>query len=621
MGTGATLETAPAGQGAAAEASGALTVVTGADARFARTLYRFLASLERHRGDAVARVLVVDLGLAPGDRERIARRFPFAAIVPFPFHAHPPHVAVSSGTFAWKPLAILEAARRFGGKVFWFDSATLLHAGLDEPLSTLGRTGLYTLKGQSNLAQRCEPRVLGHLGVEPAFLDRQIRLGGLVGFDWDHPGAREVLEDWARLALDGEAFRPASTTHNADQSVLTVLLLRAEAAGKVELGDEDVDISSPRPIRWASTRNKIDARRPTWTDPLQGLWYRAYKAGDRINLRWQDFYRRRLLGLHRFPKEHFQVFLMRTGMSEPVAVPAPTFSYYADPFLRRVEGRLWLFVEEFEYLEQRGRLVVIELGEDLRPCGPAVPVLPIREHASFPYVFAADGALLMLPETCAMGALDLYVCERFPDRWYRVRRLEHDVDAVDALAWPDGQGWRLVSCERAGGSEGARTLAVYHMAGLPGGDPKPDPVNGTGVFADGRHGYGRGAGDPLAEADGTVLRPMQANRAYYGEAVEIRRTGEDAGGAHVEEAVGDDHPLARFARLTSPHHISLSGDVVAFDLRTRLGFVSGVPWLGRRLNALNPAAKRFLARDPRVLAELERILPEVTRRLRPLHGC
>lgn len=80
-------------------------------------------------------------------------------------------------------------------------------------------------------------------------------------------------------------------------------------------------------------------------------------------------------------------------------------------------------------------------------------------------------------------------------------------------------------------------------------------------------------------------------------------------GAYEEKAVADDHPLARFARLTSPHHISLSGDVIAFDLRTRLGFVSAVPGLGRRLNALTPAAKRFLSRDPEVLGELRRVLP------------
>lgn len=609
-----------AAQGRGIGEAGGLTVLTGADARFARTLFRLLASLEHRRVNAVARVLVVDLGLTRQDRAHIEHRFPFVAIVAFPFHAYPPHVAVSAGTFAWKPLAMLEAGRRFGGKLFWFDSATLLHAGLDEPLATLDRTGVYTLKGQSNLAERCEQVVLDHLGVEPRFLDRQIRLGGLVGLDLAHAGARAVLEEWARLALDPEAFRPATRTHNADQSVLTILLLRAEAAGTIVLGDDEADISSPRPVRWASTRNKIDAGRPAWSDPLQGLWYRAYKAGDRLNLRWQDFYRRRVLGLHRFPKEHFQVFLMRAGMEEPVAVPAPPFSYYADPFVRRVDGRLWLFVEEFEYLEQRGRLVAVELGEDLTPCGPALPVLPIREHASFPYIFAADDRLWMLPETCAMGALDLYACERFPDRWCRERRLR-DVDAVDALAWPHEQGWLLAGCERASGSGAARTLSVFHLGALADGSLDADRVNAAGVFADGRHGYGRGAGDPLVEADGAVLRPMQANRAYYGEAVEFRRTGVDADGAYEEKAVADDHPLARFARLTSPHHISLSGDVIAFDLRTRLGFVSAVPGLGRRLNALTPAAKRFLSRDPEVLGELRRVLPEVMRRVRPLHGC
>ncbi|MHC5656289.1 glucosamine inositolphosphorylceramide transferase family protein [Stappia sp. ICDLI1TA098] len=594
------------------------TIATGSDARFARTLFQLLANLKRYRVCESARVLVYDLGLSNEDRALIAARFPFAEVIRFPFADHPPHVAVAAGTYAWKPLAIADAAERFGGHLFWFDSATLLRADLSEPLSVLAQNGSYTLKGQANLSERCLPEVLTYLRVEPEFFDRQIRIGGLLGFDLERAAVRRLVEDWARLAGDPLAFRPATPRHNADQTVLTILLLRAEAAGDLVLNGDDVDISSPQPIRWASTRNKITPDRPSWTDPLQRLWHRLYKAGDRANLRWQDFYRRRLLGLHRLPKEHFQVFVMRSGNIRPTAVSAPAFSYYADPFLRRIDGRLWLFVEEFEYLEQRGRLVAMELDEALKP-GPPVPVLPIREHASYPFLFEVGGVLHMLPETCAMGALDLYRCERFPDRWRRVRRMKGSTNAVDAVIFEEGGGWRLVLCERPEGADGARTLAVYHMDDPVTGGLVADPVNAKGIFADGSHGLGRGAGDVFADAEGP-MRVMQNNRSYYGQAVEVRRIGLDADGAYLETPVGDEHPLAEFARLTSPHHVSMAGDCVAFDLRTRLGFVSGIPWLGRKLSGLDPAAKRFLSGERAITDALARLLPELVAQVRPLDG-
>ena len=45
------------------------------------------------------------------------------------------------------------------------------------------------------------------------------------------------------------------------------------------------------------------------------------------------------------------------------AIPSPAYGYYADPFLWQHNGSTWLFVEEFQYARDRGRLVVMELTE------------------------------------------------------------------------------------------------------------------------------------------------------------------------------------------------------------------------------------------------------------------
>lgn len=596
-----------------------LTLVTAADAAFAPTLAQYLASVKARGLDRDARIAVYDLGLDPGERGRLAARFPFAEFLPFSLVPYPAHVAPSAGTYAWKPLVIADAAERFGGRIFWFDSATLFHGTLAEPLAELARCGVYTLSGQSNLEQRCAADVRARLAVEPAFLDRRIRVSGVVGFDLEQPTARDILIDWAELALDPAVFTRADrASHNTDQAILSILLFRAEAAGRLVLNDGDIDISSPRPVRWMSSRNKLDPARPRWTDPLARLWYRLYKAGDRANLRWQDFYRRRILGMHRWPKENFRTYVMRAGDAAPTPVPCPALSYYADPFLWRRDGRFWLFVEEFRYPEQLGRLVAMELGEDLRP-GPLMPVLPLREHASYPFLFEADGALYMLPETCSLQALDLYVCDRFPDRWRRVRRIFEQADAVDSALFRHDGAWWILTCGKPLGQDGARTLALYRSEDLLTGTFEPHPVNAKGIFADGDYGFGRGAGSILRDETG-LLRVMQKNLTYYGQGAEVRRiTRLDAGG-YREEPAESDHPLARLAELASPHHIALHDNIVAFDVRARVGFVSGLPWIGRRLNALDPVAKRFLSGAPGLAGEIAAAVSAACRRLRSVDG-
>ncbi|WP_029059970.1 glucosamine inositolphosphorylceramide transferase family protein [Stappia stellulata] len=595
-----------------------LTIVTGANAPFARTLMQFLLSVRRRGLQRSARIAVYDLGLTGPQRLDIARRFPFADVLPFSFDDKPAHVAVGADTFAWKPLAISDAAGRFGGRLFWFDSATLFHGDLSEPLGALEETGVYTLEGQSSLAQRCLAEVRDHLKADPDDLHRKIRIGGVLGIDLDAPAARDLLAEWARLARDPLAFRPAAPDHNADQAVLTILLFRFEREGRLRLNAGEIDISSAAPVRWMSSRNKVAAHRALWMDPLVRLGYRVYKTVDRLNLRWQDFYRRRVLGLHRWPKEHFQTYVMRAGDAAPTPIPAPVLSYYADPFLWRHEGRLWLFVEEFEYRQQLGRLVAMELDDELRP-GPVIPVLPLREHASYPYLFQHDGRLYMLPETCALGALDLYVCERFPDRWRRARRLLEGVDAVDSVLFEREGWWWLLTNAKPLGADGGRSLALYRMRDPANGPLVPHPVIAQGLFANRDHGYGRGAGSLFQDQDGP-LRVVQKNDDYYGQAAEVRRIVALNEADYRDEAVDPDHPLARLATLVSPHHISLQADAVAFDLRDRLGFVSGMPWIGRRLNGIAPAAKRILAGDPAVEAAVARVVSRLVAQTRPADG-
>ena len=94
-----------------------LTLVTAADAAFAPTLAQYLGSVQARGLHTDARIAVYDLGLEPGERARLAARFPFAEFLPFSLVPYPAHVAPATGTYAWKPLVIADAAERCGGRL------------------------------------------------------------------------------------------------------------------------------------------------------------------------------------------------------------------------------------------------------------------------------------------------------------------------------------------------------------------------------------------------------------------------------------------------------------------------------------------------------------------------
>jgi hypothetical protein len=263
------------------------TIVTAADRRYARTLGQLLLSIERHSNDELPRVIIVDLGLASRDRDRLTRRFPWCGLVPFSFDAYPAHVR-QLDTCAWKPIAIDEALRHDGGLVLWLDSATIVRAGLDPVFDRIARDGLLTLAGQSPIARWCHDATRQFIGASRTQAAARCRSAGILGFDSSRADVRALAAEWRRLALIPECIDPPGATranHRYDQAILSLLVVtHRELAGTSDEEDE-VDISSARPVPWASTRNKVATWVPLACDPIVRAYYAAYKAADRALIR------------------------------------------------------------------------------------------------------------------------------------------------------------------------------------------------------------------------------------------------------------------------------------------------------------------------------------------------
>ena len=259
------------------------TIVTAADHRYHRSLSQLLLSLERHSDDDLPRVVIFDLGLTPRDRDRLARRFGWCVVERFEFEAHPPH-ARRLAICAWKPIVIDEAMRRGGGLVLWLDSATIVHEALDPIFDRIARRGVMTLAGQSPIARWCHHDTQRIMNASCDEAAARCRSAGILGFDAFRADVREFVAEWRGFASIEACIDPPGATranHRYDQAILSLLLVQK---GFDDIAGE-VDISSARPVRWASTRNKVAPSVPLAIDPIVRAYYATYKAADRALIR------------------------------------------------------------------------------------------------------------------------------------------------------------------------------------------------------------------------------------------------------------------------------------------------------------------------------------------------
>lgn len=284
-----------------------------------------------------------------------------------------------------------------------------------------------------------------------------------------------------------------------------------------------------------------------------------------------------LSGLYRWPREHYQVFVAR-GDGPAAAIPSPAWTYFADPFVRVADGVTWLFVEEFSYPRNTARLAVLPLDADLQPAGPPRPLaLASTAHASFPCVFAHDGAWWMIPETTADRRVDLYRALEFPHRWRRECTLLEGIDAADTVPLFHDHRWWLIAAVRRGPEDGGcRTLAAFHADHLLADAWTPHPVNRERRHGDSPFSWGRNAGD-IIPGETLGWRPIQTSRHYYGESLGWMRLRELTPTLFLEEPGAG--PAGLRPEVARGHHVSMHGGLVAWDVRDRCSYSS---WLRRR---------------------------------------
>ncbi len=207
----------------------------------------------------------------------------------------------------------------------------------------------------------------------------------------------------------------------------------------------------------------------------------------------------------------------RPDLSTMRLLAPPPDRFWADPFPVIIDGVNYVYFEDYPYQTRKGHVSVFEV-DDRGQAGRPRKALECDYHLSYPFVFSWGGGLYMIPETTAVGEVQLFRCSGAPDRWEFDRTLIRGVRAADVtLAEHDGRWWLFACIPAEGAHNDVEELHLFHSDSPLGpwrahrGNPVKSDV-----------GSARPAGH-LYRRDGTWYRPAQDCTMGYGHSIVLNR--------------------------------------------------------------------------------------------------
>jgi hypothetical protein len=249
---------------------------------------------------------------------------------------------------------------------------------------------------------------------------------------------------------------------------------------------------------------------------------------------------------------------------------SPGEVFWADPFVVAEGEGYFIFVEEFIYRKNRAHISVLKLDKE----GNFLDSLKIIErpyHMSYPFVFKTDNTYYMIPETSKNRTIELYKCNRFPDKWEFERNIMENISAVDTTLFQYNNKWWLFTAidQTANISGCSAELFLFFTDDILSGKWESHPLNP--VVSDIR--TARPAGKIFIQ-DGKICRPSQNCAGRYGVGFNINHITKLTENEYEESVINEVKPLwDRMLRGT--HTLNFDKDftvIDAYSFRKRISF-------------------------------------------------
>lgn len=240
----------------------------------------------------------------------------------------------------------------------------------------------------------------------------------------------------------------------------------------------------------------------------------------------------------------------------------PDFQFLADPFGWRDDaGRLHVFAEHYDYRTRHGTIQSLIFDDHFRLLERR-PCLIEPWHLSYPQIFAADGAMWMLPEAHRSGGLTLYRAHGDLADWRAECRIDLDCVPVDASILHHQDKWWLFYSPATSKQTKVSHLHLAWAESLC-GPWTAHPNNPVRID----RSSARPGGTPVTIGS-RIMLPMQDCTATYGGAIRplwVDRLDEQRFEASVGEALLP--PISAGAYRDGMHSLTACGDVTLFDVK------------------------------------------------------
>lgn len=251
------------------------------------------------------------------------------------------------------------------------------------------------------------------------------------------------------------------------------------------------------------------------------------------------------------------------GPAKTLSLPRQHYTM-ADPFLFEHQKRLYLFYEATSAESDTGWIEVAELcGEQLRPLGAA---LKSATHLSYPFVFAHEGEVFMLPETQEAKRLEIWRAREFPLHWeLYATAFEGKALADSSLFQHHGQWWLFTNLsDHSLYQDHSAELYLFAVDGPKLRRIEPHLLNPVVIGSD----IARNAGSIIVE-NGRLFRASQMNaHGVYGFGLNLMQID------RLDRQSYDEHLYRRFTPADLPgaaalHHVSFGAGRHVIDLLPR----------------------------------------------------
>lgn len=237
----------------------------------------------------------------------------------------------------------------------------------------------------------------------------------------------------------------------------------------------------------------------------------------------------------------------------------PKGRFLADPFVFEYGGDNYIFVEDFLYKDNKGRISVIKINEDRYEIIGVV--LEEDFHLSFPCVFRDGNEIYMIPESSKNSDIRLYRCEKFPNKWVLDQVLMSNISAADTMMIKQEETWFMLTNKcSAGIGDHQAEMHIFYSDELRSNSWQPIS-SGNPVIFDSQKGRNGG----IIQYKEKIYRVNQVHgQAHYGKSFNINEIIKITKDEYIEKRITNVEPNFKKS-IVSTHHFSANESIAAVD--------------------------------------------------------